>query len=68
MAKKQTPDPVALPTQLSLDDVSYLTALNQQMQAAQVAMQSFSTHLSAKYQLQQGDSVTPDGQIVRKKG
>lgn len=59
-------EPVALPTQVSADDNAYLQALNQQAQAAQTAINSFSAYLTGKYQLVNGDSVTPDGQIVRK--
>lgn len=69
MAKKQTPDPmpepVALPTQIDASERDYLNTLLAQAQAAQTAMNSFSGYLSKKYHLAQGDSVTPDGRIVR---
>lgn len=66
MAKKQTPEPIALPTQLSADDNSYLLSLKQQMEALQIMMNGFSNHLAQKYQLVNGDSLQPDGAIVRK--
>jgi hypothetical protein len=66
MAKKQTHEPIALPSQLSADDNAYLLVLKRQQDASAVAMNSFAAYLTPKYQLQQGDSVQPDGQIVRK--
>ena len=71
MAKtKQTPDPmlkpVALSTQIQSAERDYLNTLLAQAQAAQTAMQSFGDYLAGRYQLAEGDSVTPDGQIVRK--
>jgi len=69
MAKKQieaVPDPIALPTQIDASERDYLNTLLAQAQAAQTAMNSFSAFLSSRYQLSEGDSVQPDGAIVRK--
>ena len=66
MAKKQTVEPVALPTQIDTSERDYLNTLLAQAQAAQTAMNSFSNYLAGRYQLAEGDSVSPDGAIVRK--
>lgn len=66
MAKKQTAEPVALPTQIDASERDYLNTLLAQAQAAQTAMNSFSSYLAGRYSLAEGDSVTPDGKIVRK--
>ena len=66
MAKKQTPEPIALPTQIDASERDYLNTLLAQAQAAQAAIDAFSGYLSTKYQLVQGDSLQRDGQIVRK--
>lgn len=65
MAKKQTPEPVALPMALSADDASYLAALLAQADAATKAMDSFAAYLSTKYALAAGDRVEPNGAIQR---
>ena len=57
--------PVALPAQIDNAERDYLATLLAQAQAARTAMNSFSSYLAAKYHLEHGDSVTPDGQIVR---
>lgn len=72
MAKRQRPSlvpnagPVALPTRIDDAEQAYLTTLMKQHEAAQAAINMFGGYLSQKYQLQNGDSVTPDGKIVRK--
>jgi len=57
--------PVAIPAQIDSSERDYLATVLAQAQAAQTAMGSFSNYLAAKYHLKHGDSVTPDGQIVR---
>lgn len=59
-------EPIALSTQIDASERDYLNTLLAQAQAAQTAMNSFSNYLAGRYQLAEGDSVTPDGQIVRK--
>lgn len=59
-------EPIVLPTQIDASERDYLNTLLAQAQAAQTAMNSFSNYLASRYQLGEGDSVTPDGQIVRK--
>lgn len=65
-ASAQAAEPIALPMKIDDADRDYLAHLQAQRQALDVAMQHFSLHLAPRYRLSQGDSVQPDGTIVRK--
>lgn len=66
MAKKQTYKPIALLTQIDPAECGHMNLLNDQFKAAKAALDSFGVFLSGKYSLVEGDSIKPDGQIVRK--
>tara|TARA_R110000868_G_scaffold143263_5_gene361236 strand:- start:8988 stop:9212 length:225 start_codon:yes stop_codon:yes gene_type:complete len=70
MSKTKQIDPiesVALPTQIDNAERDYLNTLLAQAQTAQLVMNNFSSYIAQKYRLNDGDTVTPDGQIVVKK-
>lgn len=50
---------------LSPDELAYHQSLTAQLRAAQAAWQSWSAHLSAKYGLAEGDSITETGEVIR---
>ena len=67
MAKPTTkPEPLTLPAQISADEVAYLKALIDARQQSDKTLQAFTTYLAQKYQFGYGDSLTPDGAILRK--
>ena len=54
------------PASITADELAYQATVFADVRAAQVALTSWSRHLAAKYQLQQGDNITEDGKILRK--
>jgi hypothetical protein len=55
----------AAPKRITADELSYHRQVVAQIAQALAARDSWAGHLTAKYQLQPGDSVNDDGTIVR---
>jgi hypothetical protein len=51
--------------ELSRDELAYHEKVVAQVNAAQAAWQSWSTHIAAKYELSGGDMVDDKGQVTR---
>ena len=65
MAKK-IPSPLVPPSRLTLEESAYHRTVLSKLSAAQIVANAWSEHLAQTYGLTQGDSVSEDGQIVRK--
>ena len=50
---------------ISEDELAYHARLIAEMKAAQAAWQSWSAHLSAEYELHEGEGIGEDGTIYR---
>ncbi len=64
-AKPETPTPLVLPMRIEDSERDYLNLLRNQIQSLQNSLQTFGGYLVSKYQIKQGESITPDGSIQR---
>lgn len=55
------------PETLSADELAYHRALVARVKAAQAAWQSWSDHIGAKYRLTEGDAISEDGDVLRRR-
>jgi len=51
---------------LSTSDLAFLRAAQKQQESAKTVMDFTLGQLGARYELREGDQITPDGEIVRK--
>lgn len=57
---------LTLPSKLSVEDQAYLAQLGKNVEAAQIALNTFGNYLGSRYKLDPEDQLQMDGTIIRK--